>query len=378
MSGAVGDVSVARAPVRVGDVGGWTDTWFGSPGRVCHLAVGPGVEVRASLLAAAPSGVRDPGMPVRLQAPDLGEDYRFVVATALGTEAPAGHPYALPGRQPLLEQAVASVVERAAVVDGATIEIEIASAVPAGASLGTSAAVVVAILAALDALLEDRPRAPDHLATAGHEVETQRAGREAGVQDQWAAALGGCGLLAIGPYPKVRHRTVALAEETEVELADRLITVAFGPHDSSAVHQEVIDAVIGCGGAAHDRVRRCLGRLTGLADVAAAALETGEIDAWAAVLTESTEQQRTLHPALIGPAHQAAIDGARAAGAVGWKVNGAGGAGGSLTIVAGPRRAGGTERATAATDLAARLAALDPSWQILDLTPSPGVTVDRS
>ena len=39
--------ATATAPVRIADVGGWTDTWFGSPGHVCHLAVGPGVTVRA-------------------------------------------------------------------------------------------------------------------------------------------------------------------------------------------------------------------------------------------------------------------------------------------------------------------------------------------
>ena len=33
----------ATAPVRVADVGGWTDTWFGSPGQVCSVAVGPAV-----------------------------------------------------------------------------------------------------------------------------------------------------------------------------------------------------------------------------------------------------------------------------------------------------------------------------------------------
>ena len=37
-----------HVPVRVCDVGGWTDTWFAERGRVCSLAVGPGVSVRAS------------------------------------------------------------------------------------------------------------------------------------------------------------------------------------------------------------------------------------------------------------------------------------------------------------------------------------------
>ncbi len=73
---------VATAPVRVADVGGWTDTWFGAPGRVCHLAVGPGVRVEARLVDAALAleGGADGGdhsdlsPPVRLVASALGVD----------------------------------------------------------------------------------------------------------------------------------------------------------------------------------------------------------------------------------------------------------------------------------------------------------------
>jgi D-glycero-alpha-D-manno-heptose-7-phosphate kinase len=87
----------------------------------------------------------------------------------------------------------------------------------------------------------------------------------------------------------------------------------------------------------------------------------------------STEAQRSLHAGLIGPTHEAAIALARSLGAAGWKVNGAGGEGGSLTIVAGS----GPATATAA-ELAAALIALDPTWEVLDLRPSSsGVTVSR-
>src|SRR5207237_9326036 len=41
-------VVVATAPVRVCDIGGWTDTWFARHGHVCSIAVRPGVTVRAT------------------------------------------------------------------------------------------------------------------------------------------------------------------------------------------------------------------------------------------------------------------------------------------------------------------------------------------
>ncbi len=52
-------------------------------------------------------------------------------------------------------------------------------------------------------------------------------------------------------------------------------------------------------------------------------------------MIENTEAQRRLHPALISPEAARVIEIARAHGALGWKVNGAGGDGGSLTILSG-------------------------------------------
>ena len=349
--------AVATAPVRVADVGGWTDTWFGSPGQVCNLAVGPGVTVEASLVEAP---IDRADFPLRIIAPMLLEDYHC------GPSADHDWRWPVPDRQPLLEHAAASVLDSVVIPAGLSVELLISSAVPAGASLGTSASVVVALLGALDALFS-RQRSAEEVAAGAHAVETTRAGRESGVQDQWAAALGGCALLAVGPYPDVRRQPVKLPPAAEAEIAERLVTVVFGPHDSSAVHASVIDAMVGCGGAAHDRTRAALSRLSALAGDAAEALHAGAVDTWAEVLTASTEGQRALHPSLVGAAHTAAIEAAAAHGASGWKVNGAGGNGGSLSVVAADGDAAGALRLA--------LARIDPSWQVVDLTPAPGLDV---
>src|SRR5690606_34560147 len=118
---------VARVPVRVADVGGWTDTWFGSPGRVCHLAVGPGVQVEAALVPGS-SG----GRPVHLSAPDVGIDLLVGPSDDGRWTAPG------PGTEPLLEHAVAAVLEDVELPDGLIVELEVSAAVPPGASLGTS------------------------------------------------------------------------------------------------------------------------------------------------------------------------------------------------------------------------------------------------
>ena len=54
-------------------------------------------------------------------------------------------------------------------------------------------------------------------------------------------------------------------------------------------------------------------------------------------MIDNTEAQRRLHPALVSQDAGRVIEIARAHGALGWKVNGAGGEGGSLTLLCGPR-----------------------------------------
>jgi len=52
-------------------------------------------------------------------------------------------------------------------------------------------------------------------------------------------------------------------------------------------------------------------------------------------MIQNTEAQRNLHPDLINPDADRVVAIARAHGVLGWKVNGAGGEGGSLTILGG-------------------------------------------
>lgn len=347
------------APVRICDVGGWTDTWFGSPGQVCSLAAGPGVTV-----TVAPAPAQQGRPPIRVVAPDIDLDHRFGPSPDRGWADPT------PSSEPLLEHAVAEVLSTVDPEAWQPLEITVSSAVPAGSALGTSASVVVALMAAVRGLWSDDDCDPDELAAAAHGVETSGARREAGVQDHWAAACGGLLHLAIDTYPDVRRLPTEPSAGLLDELGERVVTVAFGPHDSSEVHQEVIRAFLTCDGVEHDRVRRASRDLAALAREAASRLTAGDVGGWADVLTRSTEAQARMHPDLVGRDHQRAIHVAEAAGAIGWKVNGAGGAGGSLSIVAPPSDRSALERA---------LHDADPTWQILDLRPtSSGVTVERS
>ena len=121
---------VCTAPARIADCGGWTDTWFAKYGAVCNLAVSPPVRVR---IDASPS---DGGAAsVIIAAENFDEEYSY--------EAGGVH-----GRHPLLEAAIDLV----GVPENTSLRIEIASAMPPGASAGTSAATSVALIGALTAI----------------------------------------------------------------------------------------------------------------------------------------------------------------------------------------------------------------------------------
>jgi D-glycero-alpha-D-manno-heptose-7-phosphate kinase len=307
-----------EVPVRACDVGGWTDTWFAGHGRVCSLAVEPGVSVRAV--------AREGRGRVRLELVD------YALAIEVGAE---------PGEHRLLVEAV----HEAGVAVDLDVSLRIASAVPPGCSLGTSAAVVVGIVAALDAIGgHERPRAD--LAAAAHRVETERLGRQAGVQDQVAAAHGGASRIDVAPYPAAARHAIALSPATRQALDERLVHVAYGgPHDSSTVHEQVIEQ-LRVEGISSPRLES----LRELAAHAGDALGAGDLEGYGATLTAATEAQRGLHAALVSREADGLIELATGHGASGWKVNGAGGLGGSLSVLA--RDAGAA--AALRTDLVGR------------------------
>jgi D-glycero-alpha-D-manno-heptose-7-phosphate kinase len=123
------------------------------------------------------------------------------------------------------------------------------------------------------------------------------------------------------------------------ELEQRLSLVFLGQaHSSSKVHQAVIAELENAGPEAA-KLRPL--RETPLA--ARDALYAGDFAALGRAMIENTEAQANLHAALVSPRHQAVIDVARRCGALGWKVNGAGGDGGSVTILATPKAAANRE-----------------------------------
>ena len=314
----------ASAPVRVCDNGGWTDTWFGGPGQVFNIAVTPGVEVS---IRTAPGPD-----PVVLDVETFADRYPIVPGVSRAA------------RHPLLEAAVDLLPPPEALA----VEVSVRSDVPAGCGTGTSASVAVAMLGALAALRSEQPSRRD-IAYAAHSVEAEILGAESGIQDQLSAAFGGINYIEIDKYPEATVQTLPAWEE----LGPRLTLLFLGrAHRSSDVHRRVIEEVRRRGSGSFSRLRAA-------AVAARDAVLAQDLDAFGRALIANTEAQKSLHPELVGVDAARSINVAMAHGALGWKVNGAGGDGGSVTFLsATPEAKDALER---------RVAGLDPRYRVLPL-----------
>jgi len=101
-------------------------------------------------------------------------------------------------------------------------------------------------------------------------------------------------------------------------------------HTSSAVHEKVIQELEGLGPDCQK-----LQDLRATPEKSRDAVYAGDFAGFGRAMIENTEAQGRLHPDLVSPDARRVIDIAKAYGALGWKVNGAGGDGGSLTILSG-------------------------------------------
>jgi D-glycero-alpha-D-manno-heptose-7-phosphate kinase len=231
-----------------------------------------------------------------------------------------------------------------------SVEVVVRSTVPPGCGTGTSAAVAVAMLGALAAARGERLSLRE-IAYEAHRLEVEVLGAESGIQDQLCAAFGGINYLEIEPYP---HATVHRLAAWD-ELSARLTLVFLGrAHHSSGVHHQVIED-----GRAHAEV---FARLRAAATAARDAVLARDLVGFGDSMIANTEAQRSLHPALVGTEARRVIELAAGQGAIGWKVNGAGGGGGSVTLLSASV---GEKRV-----LERRVSALSASYRVLPIAIS--------
>jgi len=300
----------AMAPIRICDLGGWTDTWFAETGAVLNIGVYPYAEVQIYVSETPPHEDRH----ITINAENFGDRYR------IEPEHPGFD------RHPLLEAAIKTME----LPDHLSFEVNLYSAAPAGCSTGTSAAITVALLGALD-MLTPGQHTPHEIALLAQRVETEKLGLQCGIQDQLCSAYGGICFIEMFAYPHASVSQVFVPNSQWWELERRLVLVYLGEtHASSEVHGKVIE------GLEQDRSKRAvLEPLRQAARAGKDALYAGDFDAFGQSMIANTAAQEALHRALLSTDARAVIELAREHGAIGWKLNGAGGEGGSVTILCG-------------------------------------------
>lgn len=297
----------AVAPIRVCDIGGWTDTWFSGSGAIFNIAVYPYAEVQVHCSPELDSSDR-----VGLTVENFGDTYLVDRSTS---------DYC---KHPLLEAAI----DLMSLPEDLSVRINIYSDAPPGASTGTSAAVSVALIAALDTLSAGR-LTPHEIAQLAHFIETEKLGLQCGIQDQIASAYGGINFIDMHSYPKAVVSPVQVPNDIWWELERRLSVIYIGaPHSSSEIHQRVISGL----GENPEEDRR-LNKMRRLARKAKDAMFEGDWVMLGTIMNENTDVQRMLHPDLVCPSFEEIISIAASFDALGCKVNGAGGDGGSITIL---------------------------------------------
>jgi D-glycero-alpha-D-manno-heptose-7-phosphate kinase len=299
----------ARSPLRVNDIGGWTDTWFAREGWVLNLAVTPPVEVQVKVFENRERRKKR----VLVHTENYGESFW------VNPEKPSASPH------PFLQH----IIARVPLPESLKLEINLFSPVPAGISTGTSASVCVALLGALGFLREKGLVCKDIVSLA-HRVETEDLKQQSGIQDQICATYGGVCFIHMDRFPHARVEKMALQPRVWEELDRRLCLIYLGrPHLSSAIHEQVIARLEKKG-----PEWKTLEKMKRLPAAARTSLLEGNLEAYGEVMVENNECQRSLLPALISREADAVAAVARRHSASGWKVNGAGGRGGSLVILA--------------------------------------------
>lgn len=300
----------AVAPIRVCDNGGWTDTWFAEQGKIFNIGVYPYAEVQIEVFPH--DGQED---RITIHAENYGERY-VLRPEQIGW-----------GQHPLLEAAI----QRMNVPDDLAVEVTIFSEAPVGASTGTSAAVAVALVGALDFLTPGR-LTPHEVAYTAQAIEVEMLQQQCGIQDQLCSAYGGINYIEMFQYPRATVSQIEVPNPIWWELERRLVLVYLGnSHNSSQVHEMVIREMEDAGPNAQP-----LAELRATAEPSRDAVYKGNFPALGHAMSRNTEAQRRLNPRLISPDAERVWAIAQEHGAIGWKVNGAGGEGGSVTLLCGP------------------------------------------
>lgn len=193
--------------------------------------------------------------------------------------------------------------------------------VPAGTGLGSSSAFTVALLNVLHAYKHEAVSA-EYLASTACDIEINRLGDPIGKQDQYAAAYGGLNFIRFNYDGGVNVEKVVMDPIIKAQLERNLILLYTGTkHSAGAILQEQ--------GKEMQRLdkQQVMHKMVDMAYELKDVLEHNRIDDFGHILNEGWLLKRSLADSISNPLIDRIYDAGMAAGALGGKLLGAGGAG---------------------------------------------------
>jgi D-glycero-alpha-D-manno-heptose-7-phosphate kinase len=213
------------------------------------------------------------------------------------------------------------------------IDVAVASDAPPGSGLGGSSALVTACVGAL-AALEGRTMSAPEVARLAYEIEREDLGITGGWQDQYAAAFGGFNLIEFSGGG-VSVTPLALPDDALAELRDHLLLCYTG-HVRTDLG--LIDTQIRLYEQGREETIVGMKQLHEMAYELRDAVVSGDLASLGGLLREAYESKRRMNPHIAeGTPIDRLLEAARAAGASGGKICGAGG-GGYLLVACEPSR----------------------------------------
>lgn len=301
----------ARAPLRISFCGGGTDVMpYPAERGGCVLSATIDLFAFASL---APRG-----------------DEEYHVALEDGTAATYASPEDLvfDGHLDLVK----GVLRHMAPQSG--LDLHLFSDAPAGSGLGSSSALVVAMLAAV-AEHTRTPWTPSELARRAYQVERVELRQAGGLQDQYAAAFGGFNFIEFHGEDRVVVNPLRIRPDIANELHSSLLLCYTGmTRKSGGILRRQIEGVV----AGRAESLEALGRIKESAVRAKEALLTGDLGGFAEAIDGAWREKQRLASGISNQRIEELYERGMKAGALGGKVIGAGGGGYILFVCPFTRR----------------------------------------
>jgi D-glycero-alpha-D-manno-heptose-7-phosphate kinase len=296
----------SKAPLRIGLAGGGTDV---SP--YCDLYGGAILNATVSLYAYANIEPVDENAII-LNAVDRKEEERYEWTNQLPVN----------GKLDLLKGVYNSIQKRYGVpLSGFRLSTSVDA--PAGSGLGTSSTLVVALIGAFAEMLR-LPLGEYDVAHLAYEIERNELNMAGGRQDQYAATFGGVNFMEFSADDKVIVNPLRIKQQYLFELENNLLLYYTSTSRESAkiIEKQKLNVK-----EKKDKSIEAMHQLKQQAQMMKEALLKGRVHEIGEILDFGFRQKKEMAEGISNSLMEDIYSAAKAAGATGGKISGAGGGG---------------------------------------------------